>query len=641
MPNEIEADFVVVGSGAGGGPLAARLALAGHRVVVLEAGGDNHNLNYRVPALHGRASEDPAMSWKFFVQHYTDPQRQRLDSKYDDANGGIFYPRASTLGGCTAHHALITVAPHDSDWDHLADLTGDESWRPDRMRGYFERLEACGYSPRPILPFHNPSRHGFDGWLGTEQADPTLAVGDNQLLKVVLSAALETVTDQLFGEAADPLDILRRLLRNDPTELASALVLAASDPRAALRGVLLKYLDPNDWRVSRGSGEGVFSVVLGTRHGERYGPREFLLRTRDKAQDRLRIQTHALATRVLLDGGRAVGVEFLDGAHLYKADPGHVTGAQPERWVARASREVILSGGAFNTPQLLMLSGIGPRAHLAQYGIDCLVPLEGVGRNLQDRYEVGVVSQMSRPFSVLQGLRFEATDPPDAGLKEWQDHRSGLYTTNGAVVSIIRRSRKDLPDPDLFLFGLAGYFRGYFPGYSEQIVAQPDRFTWAVLKGHTGNRAGTVLLRSADPRDVPQINFRYFDEGTSAGGEDKADLEALFQGVRLVRDVMGHGSLAGLVTKTEMLPGVAITDDAAIRDFIKREAWGHHACGTCAIGKDGDPGAVLDSRFRVRGVAGLRVVDASVFPRIPGFFIVTPIYVVSEKASDVILEDAG
>src|SRR5262249_3543948 len=163
MPQELVSDFVVVGSGAGGGPLAARLALAGHEVLLLEAGGEDEGPTYQVPALHGQATQDPLLRWDFFVQHYANPERQSsaYDSKYNEQRGGTLYPRPGTLGGCTAHNAMITIYPHNSDWDFLADLTGDDSWRPDKMRVYFERLERCGYVSRPIVPDYNPSRHGF------------------------------------------------------------------------------------------------------------------------------------------------------------------------------------------------------------------------------------------------------------------------------------------------------------------------------------------------------------------------------------------------------------------------------------------------------------------------------------------------
>src|SRR5262249_46079849 len=150
-----EYDFIVVGAGAGGGPLACNLALApeGFRVALIEAGSDPcatpgspEFFNYAVPALHACASEDPGMSWSFFVKHYTDPKRQQDDPKYVKGRG-IFYPRAAAVGGCTAHHALITVYPHHDDWQRLADLTGDASWAPEAMRPYFERLEECRYVP--------------------------------------------------------------------------------------------------------------------------------------------------------------------------------------------------------------------------------------------------------------------------------------------------------------------------------------------------------------------------------------------------------------------------------------------------------------------------------------------------------------
>jgi choline dehydrogenase len=201
------------------------------------------------------------------------------------------------------------------------------------------------------------------------------------------------------------------------------------------------------------------------------------------------------------------------------------------------------------------------------------------------------------------------------------------------VLGIIEKSRKGREDPDLFIFGLPGYFRGYYPRYSEEVGREKNRFTWAVLKAHTLNTAGRVTLRSDDPRDVPHINFRYFDEGNDASGDD---LESVVEGVEFVRRMM---SRASEVIERELVPGEDADTREQIREFVRNEAWGHHASCTCKMGPKGDEMAVVDSDFRVHGTSNLRVVDASVFPRIPGFFIVTAVYMIGEKASDVILAD--
>ena len=145
MANEILGnqphDFIIVGSGAGGGPLAANLALAGHTVLLIEAGEDSINDNYKIPALHPRSTEDPKFSWEFFVKHYDN--RPDRDPKYHDkvkelpGSPGIFYPRATGLGGCTTHHAMITVYPHESDWNNIRDLVKDDSWDAKKMRQYW------------------------------------------------------------------------------------------------------------------------------------------------------------------------------------------------------------------------------------------------------------------------------------------------------------------------------------------------------------------------------------------------------------------------------------------------------------------------------------------------------------------------
>jgi choline dehydrogenase len=264
-----------------------------------------------------------------------------------------------------------------------------------------------------------------------------------------------------------------------------------------------------------------------------------------------------------------------------------------------------------------------------------VVERPGVGEGLQDRYEVGVVWDMPKDFRLLEGATFQAPGPgrqPDRFFEQWE-RGGGVYTTNGALLGVIKKSAPERPLPDLFLFALPAHFKGYFKGYSQLLSRYHDAFTWAILKAHTKNSAGYVRLRSADPRDVPEINFRYFEEGNDTAGEDLASVVA---GVRFARSLMARADGA-----TELVPGPDVRSDEDIADFVRREAWGHHACGTCRMGPATDPMTVVDTNFRVHGTEGLRVVDASVFPRIPGFFIVSAVYMLAEKASDVILADVG
>jgi choline dehydrogenase len=299
-------------------------------------------------------------------------------------------------------------------------------------------------------------------------------------------------------------------------------------------------------------------------------------------------------------------------------------------------REVILCGGAFNTPQLLMLSGIGPQAELARHGIATRIDLPGVGRNLQDRYEVGVVARASAPFRLLKDASFKGRkrpgDPdPDRVFKEWREEGEGIYATNGAVLGVVMRSstRKRRDPPDLYLFGVPGPFEGYRIGYAEAGVAAKDRFTWCVLKGHTDNTSGYVKLRSSDPFATPEIHFKYFEESEQP---DQNDVQSVVDGVEFALKMYDRLKRQGVVAEVlDPAPG------ADLHQFVRDRAWGHHASCTCKIGAEGDRRAVLDQDFRVRGASNLRVVDASVFPRIPGLFILTSIYMVSEKASDVLI----
>jgi choline dehydrogenase len=622
MGQGIEFDYIVVGSGAGGGTLAARLAEAGLTVLLLEAGGDPHRLlgtnddqpginrlpdDYDVPAFHGFISENDAIRWDFFVRHYTSDAMQEKDPKFRrDYHGvpvnGILYPRAGTLGGCTAHNAMILVYPHNADWDGIAHLTGDLSWKPDNMRRYFESLENCHHRPlERILAVAgaNPSRHGWHGWLQVEKAIPPAAVRDFGLVQVLLDSAAEA-----FENIGQPIEKLLDLVESKA--------------------------DPNDWRLVTENAVGVRYIPLATRDHARMGTRERVLETAQKYPDRLRVELDALVTRVVLDDrNRATGVEYLKGEGLYRAH-GRPATTRGELRQAPAAREVILCGGAFNTPQILQLSGIGPRAVLKPLGIPVRVELPGVGKNLQDRYEVGVVHRMNfERWNVLEGVTFSRNDQ---AYRAWAQRREGLYTSNGAVLATILKSRPARPLPDLFCFALLGLFGGYFPGYSSLAVTKPNYLTWAILKAHTENRAGEVVLRSSDPRDTPLINFHYFEEGSDAAGED---LDSVVAGIRFVRRLTAKLRADGLIAEEEQ-PGDALQSDDELKGYVRNTAWGHHASCTCPIGPR-DGGGVLTSDFRVHGTEGLRVVDASAFPRIPGFFIASAIYMIAEKAADVIL----
>ena len=472
------------------------------------------------------------------------------------------------------------------------------------MRRYFERLENCHHRE----PYRwlakigvNPTRHGFNGWLHTETAIPMASLGNRDLLGTIIECAREALKD-----------------------------IGHLEERA--RWLLESELDPNDWRAVKENSFGMRYAPLTTRNHARVGSRERVLEVAGKYPDRLRVELNTLVTRVLLDENRrAVGVEYLKGEKLYRAH-WRPSDAPGELRQLHASREVILSGGAFNTPQLLMLSGIGPRTELERHGIEVRVDLAGVGKNLQDRYEVGVVNRMNfEHWHIFQGAKFDGSDPQ---FQQWSTRRDGPYITNGAVLTMFMRSAPQRPLPDLFCLAFLGRFEGYFPNYSDLFAKNLNYLTWAVLKAHTNNRAGEVTLRSADPRDTPEVNFRYFQEGTFDNGQD---LDSVVDGIKFVRKMTAILKEQGLIAAEE-LPGEDCQSDDELRDYVRANAWGHHASCSCAIGPREQDG-VLSSDFRVHGTTGLRVVDASVFPRIPGFFIVSSVYMIGEKAADVILAE--
>lgn len=572
-------EYIIVGSGAGGGTLAARLARAGHSVLLLEAGEDvGGKLQYQVPAMHALSTEDADMAWWFWVKHHTDEAVERADSKHQAQ--GILYPRGSALGGSTAVNAMVTVLPSPSDWNRIAELTGDSTWRAANMSQYETRVRE---------------------WLPVELADPALALGDRQVSSFLTAAAQSTAS-------------------STTTTATNLSTLLSHDVNQALRS---------------GETSGLYRLPLATNHGHRSGTRERVLDTVAQGYT-LTVLTGAFVTRVLWDDAAAtptaIGVEFVRGKNVYAASLAQQP-APPTRLTAFASREVILSAGTFNSPQLLMLSGVGPPDELRALGLPVVVPSAGVGRNLQDRYEAPVVHELPQPVTLLKGCQLAGDATADPCLDDWKAGR-GVYQTPGFLASVLMRSSQSTALSDLQVFAVPSDARGYYPGYSLDSARAKNRFTWLLLKAHTHNSDGVVTLRDSSPFSRPDIHFHSYDERDPL---HDPDLLALVDGIRFVRQ-MQHRLIDG--SATEVWPGPQLQTDAELGAWIRKESWGHHACCSDRMGRGDDPLAVVDSRFRVLGARRLRVVDASVFPEIPGTFIALPIFMAAERAADAVLEDA-
>ncbi|KAF2001603.1 GMC oxidoreductase [Amniculicola lignicola CBS 123094] len=589
-----EYDYIVVGSGPGGGTVASNLARANYTVLLIEAGDQSTQGN--------SGQYPPQITWDFFVKHYNDEKKNLMSNKlvwktkegrYWVAPGseiakvpagskylGTYYPRGSSVGGSSMINAMCTWLPSDSDWNYIANITGDTSWTSDNMRNIFTRIEKNNYLPR------GTAGHGFDGWFQTSMSKPA-SLGQ-PVLGIMQAIAAN------FSSSTVAADITTRV---------------GTDPN---------YVDSRrDWRTE------ITGLPQHTKaNGERYSARDYIVDTVNKKFP-LTLSLNSLATRVLFDtssscGGqpRATGVEFLQGKSLYKADARYVEGAKGTLKTATARKEVIVSGGAFNTPQLLMLSGIGPKEQLEQFKIPVLVNAQGVGKNMQDNEEMPIIGQVSGT------------------------------TGGGFTQPIIMMTTKHSPDGerDMFAFQGSFAFRGFWPSnQTNPNLAQDPAGTYGIsmVKNHPQNKAGYVKLLSSNPQDVPEINFMHYEQGK------EYDMEAMKDTIAWSRKMFAAASGKGGITVKHMEPPCPNGPDAegycgkADEEWITGQTFGHHPTSTAAIGKDGDSMAVLDARFRVRGVRGLRVVDASVFPRIPGVFPVVSTFMVGEKGSDVLKEDAS
>jgi 4-pyridoxate dehydrogenase len=360
-----------------------------------------------------------------------------------------------------------------------------------------------------------------------------------------------------------------------------------------------------DYNGARQEGFGVWQMTV--RDGRRCSAADAYLRPA-LARPNLRVEILALTTRVVIEGGRAVGVEYVRGGRVIKA---------------RASREVVLCGGVINSPQVLMLSGIGDPDALRALGIEVKVALRGVGKNLQDHISAAVAYKRKDRGALHKAMRLDRIVP---ALATAHFRGTGIATNLPAGIMAFLKTQPDVALPDVqLLFNAAPmtaspylfpFKRAYEDGYACRA---------AVLRPQS---RGEVLLASDDPRAAPRIRQNFL--------ATESDWKTLRAGLRIARDVCRQPVMAPFMDR-EIAPGANAVDDADFDAHIRANGITvHHPLGTCKMGLASDKMAVVDAELRVHGVAGLRVVDGSVMPDLVGANINAPIIMIAEKAADLI-----
>jgi len=350
--------------------------------------------------------------------------------------------------------------------------------------------------------------------------------------------------------------------------------------------------------------EGVGRLDMTVGAGQRSSAANAYLRPAMKRAN-LVVKTHALATRVIFDGLKATGVAYRRGGKDH---------------VATARREVILAGGPINSPQLLKLSGVGPGEELQRHGIPLARDAPGVGENLQDHLEFYLQMASTQPITL-----YSATNPIAKAIigARWILTRGGLGATNHFETGGFIRSRPGIRYPDLQY-----HFLPMAVSYDGSSLAREHGFQAHVGPLRSKSR-GHVRLASADPRDKPLIRFNYMSHP-----DDWTEMRAC---VRLTREIFAQPAFAPFAGR-ELQPGADVTSDEQIDDFIRTKVESaYHPSGSCKMGREDDPMAVVDSQTRVIGLHGLRVVDSSIMPSVTTGNLNAPTLMLAEKASDMIL----